>query len=217
MPRLNNGYFTTPYYSDRPRRNEIRIPLRPSDQAVRPSPRRPEQPPALTPMRRPVAEETAAPPPSNGARRAELEKIEAEAAEWKEKYLRLAAEQENHRQRLERNYAAQAQQEKERVLRDMLPLADNLERALAHAAEEEAALQKGVALTLKAFTGTLARHGVEAIAALGQPFDPNLHEAVGYAPGSAQAPGTVVAVEETGYTHGGKLLRPARVWVAAQV
>jgi molecular chaperone GrpE len=215
MPRLNNGYFTTPYYSDRPRRNEIRIPLRPNGQAARPSQRRPAEPLVPSLARRPAAEAPVSPPATNGTRPADLEQLEAEAAEWKEKYLRLAAEQENTRQRLERNYAARAQQEKEQVLRDMLPLADNLERALAHAVEEEAALKEGVALTLKAFAGTLARHGVVAIAALGQPFDPNLHEAVGYASGSDQTPGMVVAVDETGYTHGGTLLRPARVWVAA--
>jgi molecular chaperone GrpE len=209
MSRLNNGYFATPYYASRPRRNEIRIPLRSKGQAA---------PPAHPPLRRNPERESMAPVPE-----AEISPeaavnpagSESEAAEWKEKYLRLAAEQENHRQRLERNYASQAQQEKEQVLRDMLPLADNLERTLAHAAGEGAALQEGVALTLKAFANALARHRVKRIDALGQPFDPNLHEAVGHSSESNQAPGTVTAVEETGYTHDGKLLRPARVWVAA--
>jgi molecular chaperone GrpE len=145
------------------------------------------------------------------------EQIQAEAAEWQDKYTRLYAELENSKRRLARLYANQAEQDKEHLLRDMLPLADNLERALANASGVEAAgeLRQGVALTLKAFVDALAKHGVRPIQAQGQPFDPELHEAAGAVLRPALPPGTVIRVEQEGYTVGDKLLRPARVLVAA--
>ena len=92
----------------------------------------------------------------------------------------------------------------------------NLERALANASgdEAEAGLRQGVALTLKAFVDALAKHGVRPIQAQGRPFDPELHEAAGAVHHPALPPGTVVRVEQKGYTVGDKLLRPARVLVA---
>ena len=147
----------------------------------------------------------------------QLEQIQAKAAEWQDKYSRLYAELENSKKRLARLYANQAEQEKEQLLRDMLPVADNLERALANASgdEAEAGLRQGVALTLKAFADALAKHGVRPIQAQGQPFDPELHEAVGAVPYSTLPPGTVVRVERKGYTVEDRLLRPARVLVTA--
>ena len=141
---------------------------------------------------------------------------QAEAAEWQDKYTRLYAELENSKKRLARLYANQAEQDKEHLLRDMLPLADNLERALANASGVEAVgeLRQGVALTLKAFVDALAKHGVRPIQAQGQPFDPELHEAAGAVRQPGLPPGTVVRVEQKGYTVGDKLLRPARVLVA---
>ncbi len=146
----------------------------------------------------------------------QLEQIQAEATEWQDKYTRLYAELENSKKRLARLYANQAEQDKEHLLRDMLPLADNLERALTNASgdEAEAGLRQGVALTLKAFVDALAKHGVRPIQAQGQPFDPELHEAAGAVHHPALPPGTVVRVEQKGYTVGDKLLRPARVLVA---
>lgn len=147
----------------------------------------------------------------------QLEESQAEAAEWQDKYRRLYAELENSKKRLARLYANQAEQEKEQLLRDMLPVADNLERALTNASgdEAEAGLRQGVALTLKAFVDALAKQGVRPIQAQGQPFDPELHEAAGAVRHPALPPGTVVRVEQKGYTVGDKLLRPARVLVAA--
>jgi len=146
------------------------------------------------------------------------EQIQAEAAECQEKYSRLYAELENSKKRMARLYANQAEQEKEHLLRDMLPLADNLERALTNASGDkaEAGLRQGVALTLKAFVDALAKHGVRPIQAQGQPFDPELHEAAGAVRHPALPPGTVVRVEQKGYTVGDKLLRPARVLVAVE-
>ncbi|MCB8984662.1 MAG: nucleotide exchange factor GrpE [Ardenticatenaceae bacterium] len=131
--------------------------------------------------------------------------------DWHEKYLRQAAEFENSKKRLEQRYATEAQQNQEKLLRDMLPLADNLDRALSH---QEGPDDAGLALIRKAFLATLADYGVKPIVAEGRPFDPELHEAVGVLPAPRTASGTVIAVEQTGYTYQDKLLRPARVLVA---
>ncbi|MDX1662209.1 MAG: nucleotide exchange factor GrpE [Candidatus Promineifilaceae bacterium] len=141
----------------------------------------------------------------------------AEAAEWQDRYLRLAAETENVRKRIERTHAERASQSQERLLRDLLPLVDNLERALAHTAptEQQTSLYSGLELAVRDFLRALNRHGVERIDALGQPFDPALHEAVGVAPHPTLAPNTVMHVELPGYVYNGRLLRPARVLVVA--
>lgn len=140
-----------------------------------------------------------------------------DTTDWKDKYLRLAAENENSRKRLERSYAQRVQQAQEALLRDILPLADNLEHALAHKHNEEtadiAALRAGIAATLRQLQQTLARYGVQPIPAEGRPFDPEQHEAIAVAPYPALPVHTVMRVEQTGYTIQDKLLRPARVVV----
>lgn len=147
------------------------------------------------------------------AEKKELEERLTEANGWQEKQLRLYADFENSKKRLAQRYAAATKQEKEQLLRDMLPVVDNLERALAHAAGAEA--ETGIALTLKALTAVLSQHGVTPIPAQGQPFDPQQHEALGINSEPEQEPGTITAVMEKGYWLDGKLLRPARVLVNA--
>lgn len=139
------------------------------------------------------------------------------AEEWQDRYLRLAAELDNSRKAYERAYAHRAQQERERFIRDLLPLADNLERALEHAipSERETSLYGGIELTLRDLWRTLEKYGVERIEALGEPFDPDLHEAVAVVPHPTLAPGTVMRVEQPGYLLDGRLLRPALVMVTA--
>ena len=145
------------------------------------------------------------------------QETQGDADVWRDKYLRLAADLENTKRRLERQYQHRAQQSQERLVKDLLPLADNLERALAHAtpAATQTGLYSGVELTLRDFLAALARHGVERIEALGEPFDPDLHEAIGAAPHPTLSPGTVMHVELPGYTYQDRLLRPARVMVVA--
>ncbi len=135
----------------------------------------------------------------------------AENGDWKEQYMRLAADVENTKRRLEQRYANASRQEKEKFLRDMLPLADNLERVLQHAQNEQD--KKGIEMTLKAFRDVLTRYGVQPIQAEGQPFDPEYHEAIGVLPDPDAPEDAVTAVEQTGYTLDGKLLRPSRVLV----
>lgn len=139
------------------------------------------------------------------------------AIDWHDRYLRLAAELDNSRKAYERAYAHRAQQERERFVRDLLPLADNLERALEHATpvERQTSLFGGIELTLRDLQRTLEKHGVERIEALGEPFDPDLHEAIAAVPHPTLPPGTVMRVELPGYRIDGRLLRPAQVMVTA--
>ncbi len=120
------------------------------------------------------------------------------------------------KQRLERRFAIQAELQRKKVLRDLLPVMDNLDRALDHLPSEGAdaqSLRQGVELTRQSFLKMLAGHNVQAIVPAGQEFNPEIHEAVGTAPNPALPPGTVVSVEEKGYLVDDELLRPARVLV----
>ena len=99
------------------------------------------------------------------------------------------------------------------LLSRFLEVADNLERALSHVESDPAALVGGVEGIARDLARLLAQEGVAAIAALGEPFDPALHEAVGVVPVPGGGEDRVVAVERTGYTVDGDLLRPARVLV----
>jgi molecular chaperone GrpE len=140
----------------------------------------------------------------------ELEAIRQEAAEYKDKYLRTAAELENTRKRLERHYAEQLEEEKKRFLRIFLTVADNLERALTYSGD---GLREGVQLTYQELQRLLSQEGVEPIEAIGKPFDPYYHEAVDTVDGD-QDQETVVEERRKGYLYRGELLRPARVKVA---
>jgi molecular chaperone GrpE len=139
--------------------------------------------------------------------------VEAEVTDWKERADRWQAEAVNVRQRAERRAKAQIQQERRRLLMRLLMVADNLERALAHADEVDP-LHAGVQLTLEDLRGQLAQEGVQPIPAVGQRFDPAIHEAVATDGSGGDA---VVEVLETGYTLEGELLRPARVIVGNRI
>jgi len=154
----------------------------------------------------------------------ELDTIRQEAAEYKDKYLRAAAEVENTRKRLERRYADQAEEEKKRLLRSFLTVADNLERALAHSDAPPfppklggrgagGSLRDGVQLTHQELQRLLRQEGVEPLEAMGQPFDPYYHEAV-LTIACDDEVDTVVEERQKGYLYRGQLLRPAKVEVA---
>ncbi len=151
----------------------------------------------------------------------ELNAIRQEAAEYKDKYLRAAAEVENTRKRLERRYAGQAEEEKKRLLRNFLTVADNLERALAHSDRppsippdsQGGSLRAGVKLTYQELQRLLSQEGVEPLEAIGHPFDPYYHEAV-VTVASDDDEETVVEERQKGYLYRGQLLRPAKVEVA---
>jgi molecular chaperone GrpE len=101
------------------------------------------------------------------------------------------------------------------LLRELLPVVDNLERAEKAAADTEGPLHEGVKLVLADLHGVLARAGVESLQPVGEKFDPTVHEAISTAPQDGAEPGVVVEVVEKGYRSGDTVIRPARVVVSA--
>jgi molecular chaperone GrpE len=131
-----------------------------------------------------------------------------------ERLLRVAAEFDNYKKRAAKEREDAQKFGIERLLKDFLPVADNLERALDHAEEHDLRqVIEGVKLVQKLFEAALAKHGVVGFSALGQPFDPNLHEALMQQESDAP-PGTVVSEMSRGYKLNDRLVRPAAVVVA---
>jgi molecular chaperone GrpE len=159
------------------------------------------------------------PPQDGGAAEESLEAkiatLEKEKRENWDRYLRTAADLENFRKRQRRELDDARFEAKSKVLKEMLPVVDNLERAIEHATQQAGAspIIEGVQLVLRQFLSAFERLEVTPIEAAGQPFDPNLHEAISQAE-SDQPPGTVVQVLQRGYRSGDRLLRPALVVVA---
>ena len=147
------------------------------------------------------------------ALRRELEQAQKEARENRDLYLRALAEKENARKRLERLYEERLAEAKRNLLRRVIAVSDNLERALAHQ-EATAGLVEGIRLTHRQIQDLLRSEGVEPIQALGQQFNPAEHEAVAMVEGP-EPPGTIVGEELRGYRQGERLLRPAHVRVVA--
>ncbi|NLF01481.1 MAG: nucleotide exchange factor GrpE [Anaerolineales bacterium] len=136
--------------------------------------------------------------------------------DWRDQTMRLRADMENYRKRQQRLADLRITEDRERLLNAFLAIADDLERALAAASDDAGGLQQGVELTYRKLMGLLKKEGVEPVEAIGQPFDPSVHEAVGTVPRSQRGvhSHTVVEVKQTGYRLDGRLLRPARVIVA---
>ena len=143
---------------------------------------------------------------------AELSAARQELEETKDRYLRAAAQVENVRKWTERDTLARAKENQRNLLRQFLEVMDNLERALAQPAEP-LVLYQGVQLTWKQMTKVLAQAGVKNMQVkIGQPFDPNYHEAVEVRSGQVDQP-VVAAVIRSGYLFEDELLRPAGVVV----
>jgi molecular chaperone GrpE len=160
-----------------------------------------------------VVEEPAA-APAAAAPGAEEADGPAPAPAPDEAYLRLAADFDNYRKRVAREQAALTARANERLLNELLPVLDDLERALEAAAEhEEAKLEEGVRLVHQALVGLVERHGLSEIDTDGG-FDPHVHEALLTQPGEGAAEGSVLQVLQKGYRLGERVLRPARVIVA---
>lgn len=147
------------------------------------------------------------------ALKAQVENLEAEKKENYERFVRASADLENFRKRSKRDVKDARLDERGRILKDMLPVVDNLERAVEHAKQTESEATKsiieGVTLVMRQFSQALERHNVKALDAIGKPFDPAMHEAVSQAPSADHPPGTVIAVLQTGYMMEERLLRPA--------
>jgi molecular chaperone GrpE len=145
---------------------------------------------------------------------AEVERLRAEIAELKDRWLRERADLENFKRRQSRDKAEALRFANEGLLRDLLPIIDNLHRAVEHArtSREVEAIADGVDMTLRTLTDTLERHGVKIVEALGRPFDPAHHEAIGHV-ASEHPPNTVVDEHQRGYLLHDRLLRPALVTI----
>ena len=132
-----------------------------------------------------------------------------------DRLLRLAADFENYKKRAARERQEYVQLANERLIGELLPILDDLERALAAAEEhQEAQLEEGVRLVHRSLAGLLARHGVTPIETDGK-FDPHVHEALLSQPSDAEE-GSVLDVVQKGYKLGERVVRPARVVVAAE-
>jgi molecular chaperone GrpE len=145
---------------------------------------------------------------------AKLAAAEKEKKENWDRYLRAAADLENTRKRQKREAEDAKFEAKQKVLKEVLPVVDNLERAIEHAGSaEKSPIVEGVQLVLRQLMTAFERLDVMPIEAMGQPFDPNLHEAISQQESDAP-PGSIVQVLQRGYKSGDRLLRPALVVVA---
>lgn len=156
----------------------------------------------------PAEESTEAPP-----EKSEEEKLREELAAEKEKYLRLAAEYDNYRRRSARERENIYSDVKLDTVARILPVYDNLERAL-NAPTEDAAYRKGVEMTMNQLREVFAKLGVAPIEAVGQTFDPNLHNAVMHTEDESKGEGEIVAEFQTGFKLGDRVIRCSMVQVA---
>lgn len=134
----------------------------------------------------------------------------------RDQLLRTAADFDNFRKRSRREVSDAGERGREEILKELLPVFDNLERAADHAkgATEVGALVDGIDLVIKQFVDTLAKIGVEKLDARGQAFDPSVHEAIQQLETDEVAPGSVAHQVQPGYKMGGRLVRPCMVVVA---
>lgn len=135
----------------------------------------------------------------------------------RERWLRAQAELENFRKRVQREASEEHRYRVLSVVRDILPALDNLERAVdaAKSSDDLPKLVQGVQLVIKQVEDILARHSVKPIPAVGQPFDPHLHQAIQQVPTTDHPPMTIVTECQRGYTLHDRVVRPSVVIVAA--
>lgn len=146
-----------------------------------------------------------------------LEELQAKADENWDRYLRAAAETENVRKRATRDVEHARKYALEAFAKEMLAVRDTFEMGIdAAESADVASLVEGNKATLKLLTATLERFGISEVDPVGEPFDPELHEAISMQPSADAEPGSVLVVAQKGYALNGRLLRPAMVVVAAE-
>jgi molecular chaperone GrpE len=147
---------------------------------------------------------------------AENHALEEERNALKDRLLRLAADFENWKKRVEKERVEGEQQAREAVFLDLLDAVDGIERALAALGDDRdpRAVREGIDVVLRRLQQSLGRHGIAPVEAAGQRFDPRVHDAVARAPSRDVEPGTVVSELQRGYTVRDRLLRPASVVVS---
>jgi len=144
--------------------------------------------------------------------------LESAVAEERQRRIRLQADFENYKKRIERDREADQRHASSRVVQNLLPVLDNFERAIASAAGDDAgsSLHQGVQLIFRQILDELRREGLEAIDTVGEPFDPELHEAVATEEHADLPHQTITEELQRGYTLNSRLLRPALVKVSTK-
>jgi molecular chaperone GrpE len=148
--------------------------------------------------------------------RQKLEDAQAEAQANHDHFLRERAELENFKKRMQREKAEALRFASEPLIRELLPVVDNLERAVEHGSGDGESVLEGVRLVRKSFRDVLDRHGVKPIEAVGEPFDPSRHEAMAQVETTEHEPNRVVEQYHRGYLLHDRLLRPALVTVSSR-
>lgn len=143
----------------------------------------------------------------------QLEEAEARSAEYKDNWLRAQAEFQNYRKRIDRDAELNYLTLKGDIVRKILPVMDDLERALQNRAADDP-WASGIELIARKFQNILESEGIKKIEALGAEFDPNFHEAISHEPADGAQSGQVIGVVQNGYMLGDRLIRPAMVRVA---
>jgi molecular chaperone GrpE len=163
---------------------------------------------------RPLTDGDVTAPTAGGA---EIEQLRRELADKNDRLLRALAETDNVRRRAQRDRDESVKFAAETLLRDLVPVLDNLDRAVeaARASASDRGIVDGVDLIRREFLKVLERNGVTRYSALGQRFDPNQHEAIARVVSADNEPDTVVAETVPGYSLRGRVIRPAQVAVAA--
>jgi molecular chaperone GrpE len=144
----------------------------------------------------------------------EAQTLQKERDNLADQLLRARAEFDNYRKRMARETERIRQVAAEGLIRDILPVVDHLELAMKHADDHPGALVEGVAMVLRQFQEALGKHGLQPIPAVGEPFDPNVHEAVMQRESTDAPPDSVLEEFQKGYRLGQMVLRPAKVVVS---
>jgi molecular chaperone GrpE len=146
----------------------------------------------------------------------QLKDIEAEAKKNHDLYLRAYAEMENIKKRGKKEREDLAKYANESLIKEILPVIDNLEKAISHSknGDNPSGLIEGIELTLDGLIKTLEKAGLEEVESEGKPFDPNFHEAVSQQIDESLAPGHIITELQKGYLLNGRLIRPSRVIIS---
>ena len=144
----------------------------------------------------------------------DLQKIKDELAEEKDKFVRLQAETDNFRKRLSREKDEFSQYANERLFKELIPIFDNLERALEDPSNDTKSLKEGLEMILKQFSAFLEKEKVEPIKAIGEKFDPIVHEALTSEESNDHEENTIISEFVKGYTINNRVLRPSQVVIS---
>ena len=163
-----------------------------------------------------MTDPAATPDDTSAAASDELQSVQAERDDYMDKWARAQADLQNYRKRMQREMEEDRKFAVVPLVKAFLPALDNLQRAVQAAATSKKAddLITGVEMVVRQFEAALASVGVETIDAVGQPFDPNLHEAITQAPSADHPPMTVLQDVERGYVLNDRVIRPTKVIVS---